>query len=136
MTVIVNDVNPLRTASELAQAGRTDEAIACLEAALARTRSSKERPANTSTLARTAGLHCEVAGRFSQAALYYEEAAATANRDPLPLLALAGVRWRSGETDSARSCLATAESIARSSADADALQMVANIRAEWASEGG
>jgi len=136
MTVIVNAENPLRTASELAQAGRTAEAIACLEAALARTRPNKERPANASLLARTAGLHCEAAGSLSRAALYYEEAIATADGDPLPLLALASVRWRSGEADSARSCLARAEALARSSSDADALKMVVNLRAEWASEDG
>ncbi|GMU00472.1 hypothetical protein KH5H1_45920 [Corallococcus caeni] len=73
---MVTAENPLRTASELAQAGRAGEAIACLESALARTRSDKERPANTSLLARIAGLHCEVVGRLSQAALYYEEAVA------------------------------------------------------------
>lgn len=130
----MNDENPLRTASELAQAGRTDEAIACLESALARTRSNKERPANASTLARTAGLLCGASGRLSQAALYYEEAIATADRDPLLLLALADVHWRSGQAESARSCLARAEAIAQSSADADALKMVANTRARWASD--
>ncbi|GMU04805.1 hypothetical protein ASNO1_10570 [Corallococcus caeni] len=131
---MVTAENPLRTASELAQAGRTAEAIACLESALARTRSDKERPANTSLLARIAGLHCEVVGRLSQAALYYEEAVATADRDSLPLLALASVRWRLGQVGSARSCLARAESMAQSSSDAEALKMVANLRAEWASD--
>ncbi|WP_223643303.1 hypothetical protein [Corallococcus sp. EGB] len=121
-------------ASEFALAGRTAEAIDCLEAALARTRSDRERPANTSLLARVAGLHCDAAGRLSQAALYSEEAAATEERDPLPLLALADVRWRSGSTDSARSCLDRAESLARSLADEDALRMVANIRSAWAGE--
>lgn len=131
---MVNDENPLRTASNLAQAGRTAQAIACLESALARTRSSKERPANTSTLARTAGLLCDEAGRLSQAALYYEEAVATPGRDPLLLLALADVRWRSGKTDSARSCLASAESMAQSASDTEALKMIANIRSKWASD--
>lgn len=130
---MVNDENPLRTASDLAQAGRTAEAIAHLESALVRTRSNKERPPNASILAKTAGLLCEEAGRLSQAALYYEEAVAIEDRDPLLLLALASIRWRLGQTDSARSCLARAESLAESSADADALKMVANIRAEWAS---
>ncbi|NTX61325.1 tetratricopeptide repeat protein [Myxococcus sp. CA051A] len=131
---MVNDENPLRTASALAQAGRTAEAIACLESALARTRPDKERPANASILARTAGLLCEEVGRLSQAALYYEEAVATAEGEPLLLLALADVRWRSGQADSARSCLARAESMAQSSADADAVKMVANLRARWANE--
>ncbi|GHH01041.1 hypothetical protein GCM10012319_68470 [Comamonas sp. KCTC 72670] len=129
---MVSDENPLRIASELAQAGRTAEAIACLESALARTRSSKERPASASLLARTAGLFCESAGELSQAALYYEEALATAERDPLPLLALAGVRWRLGPPDSARSCLAKAEALAQSASDAEALKCVASLRSEWA----
>ncbi|RKG56563.1 hypothetical protein D7X30_23660 [Corallococcus sp. AB011P] len=132
--VMVNDKSPLRAASELAQSGRTAEAIDCLEAALALTRSDKERPADTSLLARTAGLHCEVAGRLSQAARYYEEAIATADPEPLLLIAWASVLWRSGQADSARSSLASAESLARSLSDADALTMVANIRAEWASD--
>ncbi|NOJ95777.1 hypothetical protein HMI51_22940 [Corallococcus coralloides] len=131
---MVNDKHPLRAASELAQAGRTAEAIACLEAALALTRSDKERPANASLLARTAGLHCEVTGSLSQAARYYEEAIATADPDPLLLIALASVLWRSGQADSARSQLASAEALAQSLADADALKRVANIRAEWASD--
>jgi tetratricopeptide (TPR) repeat protein len=130
----VNDENPLRTASKLALAGRTAEAIACLESALARTRSNKERPANASLLARTAGLLCEEAGRLSLAARYYEEAVATPDGDPVLLLALADVRWRLGQTDSARSFLARAESMAQLSFDADALKMVANIRARWASD--
>jgi tetratricopeptide (TPR) repeat protein len=130
----VPDENPLRTASALAQAGKSKEAIACLEAALIGSRSNAERPANTSLLARTAGLLCEAAGELSQAATYYEEAVATAEQDPLPLLALASVRWRLGDAEKARSCLAKAELIAQSSSDADALKMVANIRAQWASE--
>ena len=128
---MANDKHPLRAASELALAGRTAEAIDCLEAALSPTRSSKERPADTSLLARTAGLHCEAAGRLEQAARYYEEAIATAEPDPLLLIALASVLWRSGQSDSARSSLARAESLARSLPDADALTMVANLRAEW-----
>ncbi len=124
--------HPLRVASELARTGKVVEAIACLEAALARTRSSKDRPANTSLLARTAGLFCEDAGRESQAAVYYEEAAATAKDEPLLLLALASVRWRLGQTESARSCLARAEAMAQFSTDAEVLKMVANIRAAWA----
>lgn len=130
MQAMANDKNPLRAASELALAGRTAEAIDCLEAALALTRSDKQRPANTSLLARTAGLHCEVDGRLEQAARYYEEAIATAEPEPLLLIALASVLWRSGQADGARSALATAESLA----DVDALTMVANLRAEWASD--
>ncbi|MFP2961039.1 tetratricopeptide repeat protein [Myxococcus sp. 1LA] len=128
--------NPLRTASELALAGRVGEAIDFLEAILARTRSSEERPANTSLLARTAGVHCVGVGDLEQAALYFEEAVATAGHDATPLLALAGLRWQQGQADSARSCLERAESIAQSSADAEALQMVADIRAGWASDDG
>jgi len=130
----VSDENPLRTASKLAQAGRTAEAIGCLESALASTRSNQERPASASILARTAGLLCEQAGELSQAVLYYEEAAATTDGDPLPLLALADVRWRLGQAESARSCLARAESMAQTPSDADTLKMVANMRAKWASD--
>ncbi len=125
--------NPLRTASNLAHQGRTAEAIAHLESALARTRSAKERPANISLLARTAGLLCDVTGQLSQAALYYEEAVATAGCEPLTLLALADVRWRLGQADAARLCLARAESIVQSAPDADVSTMIANIRAKWAS---
>lgn len=85
------------------------------------------------SLKRTAGLLCDGAGRLSQAAVYYEEAVATTGRDPLLLLALADVRWRSGQADSARSCLASAESMTQAPADADALKMIANIRSKWAS---
>jgi tetratricopeptide (TPR) repeat protein len=132
---MVDDENPLRVASKLAQAGRASEAIACLESALARTRSNKDRPGNASILARTAGLLCEGEGRLSQAAFYYEEAAATAIRDPLPLLALAGVRWRLGQADLARSCLARAETVVASVPDADVSTMIANMRSKWASGG-
>lgn len=132
-TFIVTDENPLRVAAALAQAGKTPEAITCLESTLVRTRSNNERPANTSTLARTAGLLCEKAGRLPQAAVYYEEAAATADHDPFPLLALASVRWQLGQSDSACSCLTRAESLAQASADADALKIVARFRADWAS---
>jgi tetratricopeptide (TPR) repeat protein len=135
----MHDDNPLRSASELARQGRTLEAIACLEAALARTRSSKERPASASTLARTAGLLCDGAGQLSQAALYYEEAIAIPDADPLLLLALTDVRWRLGQADAARSCLARAESIVQSAPDGDVSvdvsTMIANMRARWASGG-
>ena len=128
----MNNENPLRTASALALEGKTEEAIACLESALAPTRSDKQRPADTSTLASKAGLLCEAAGSLPQAALYYEEAVATGDGDPLLLIALADVRWRLGQADRARSCLATVESMPNSFADRDVLAMVANMRAKWA----
>src|SRR5262249_50839534 len=112
--------------------------IACLEAALARTRSSKARPASSaSALARTAGLLFDGTGHLSQAALYYEEAISSADADPLLLLALADVRWRVGQADAARSCLARAEAMVQSAPDVDAWvdasTMIANMRAKWAS---
>lgn len=129
--------HPLRIASGLAQAGRTDEAIACLEAALARTRSIAERPVNTSLLARTAGLLCEEAGRLPQAALYYEEALAfAAEREPLLGLALADVYRRSGQFARARACLDDAATMAHSSADVDASRMIAQLREAWARDAG
>ena len=124
--------DPLRTASELAQQGKTAEAIACLEAALALTRSSPERPANTSLLARTAGLFCEEAGQLSQAAAYYEESSAADLQDPIVLLALADVRWRLGEADVARSCLKRAESLVQPSSDPEISKVIAKTRARWA----
>jgi tetratricopeptide (TPR) repeat protein len=126
----------LRTASKLAQAGKTSEAIDCLESTLDLTRSAEDRPANTSNLARMAGVLCMEAGKLSQAAAYYEEAVATKEGDPLTLLALADVRWRLGEVESARLHLAKAESVARAASDSDVLKMVAKIRAEWATGSG
>ena len=125
--------NPLRVATEHAQAGRTAEAIACLELELARTRSSAERPANVPILAKTAGLLCEQSGTLQRAAHYYEEAVAVGDPDPLTLVALADVHWRLGRADSAVSCLTRAESLAKSSSDADTLTVIANMRARWAS---
>ncbi|WP_407667456.1 tetratricopeptide repeat protein [Myxococcus dinghuensis] len=130
----MSDENPLRIASELARAGNPAQAVACLESALARTRAAPERPLNASILARTAGLHCEGLGRFEEAARYYEEAAATAVHDPLPLLALGEVRWRLGESAMAQSCLTSAESLARTAGDVDVLKMIATLRATWTSE--
>lgn len=130
---MTHEVNPLRAASELALQGRTMEAIACLESALAQTRSEKERPGNVSLLARTAGLHCEHAGLLSRAALYYEEARAAAGSDPLPLLALADVRWRLGQAEVARSCLAEAESMLQSAPNTSVSAMIGKIRMKWAS---
>ncbi|WP_147452016.1 hypothetical protein [Corallococcus sp. CA041A] len=130
----MNDNNPLRAASALVQADKTADAIDCLESALGYARPNKDRPANTSTLARTAGVLCEEAGRLSQAGLYYEEAVATAEHDPLPLLALASLRWRLGQAESARSHLARAELIAQAASDSDVLEMIDNIRKEWTSD--
>ncbi|MCP3065139.1 hypothetical protein LXT21_40840 [Myxococcus sp. K38C18041901] len=89
----------------------------------------EERPANTSLLARTAGLLCEEAGRLPRAALYYEEAlGAAAEREPLLLLALAEVHRRSGQVARAHACLDEAEALARGSADVDAPKMIAQLR--------
>ncbi|WP_426732819.1 tetratricopeptide repeat protein [Myxococcus faecalis] len=129
----MGDEHPLRIASELARAGRIDEAISCLEAALERARSMAERPANTSLLARTAGLLCEEAGRLPQAARYYEEAlAVAAEREPLLLLALAEVHRRSGQVAGAQVCLDEAEALARGSAEVDVALRVAQLGEAWA----
>lgn len=128
--------SPLRIASKHAAAGRTAEAIACLEQELARTRSGTARPSNVPVLAKTAGLFCEQTGALPQAAGYYEEAAAAeeaaGNPDPLTLAAQADVRWRMGQADRAASCLARAETMAKSTSDADTLAVAANMRARWA----
>lgn len=126
----MSNESPLRLASRLAQAGRTAEAIACLEAALAASRSDRERPANASLLARTAGLLSQQAGHLASAAFYYEEALAL-DRDPLLLLALAGVRWQFGQAEAAQISLAEAESLAKASSDDDALSMIASLRTRW-----
>ncbi len=127
--------NPLRIASAHAIAGRTSEAIACLEHELARTRSGMERPANVPLLAKTAGLYCEQTGALPQAARYYEEAVAAEEAagqlEPLTLAALADIHWRMGQTDRAASCLESAETMARASSDADTLAVAANMRARW-----
>lgn len=127
--------NPLRIASKQAAAGRTAEGIACLEQD-ARSRPNKERPANVPVLAKTAGLYCEQTGALAQAARYYEEAAAAEEAaggpDPLTLAALADVHWRMGQADRAASCLERAETLAKSSSDADTLTVAASMRARWA----
>ncbi|MCK8500011.1 tetratricopeptide repeat protein [Myxococcus fulvus] len=129
----MGDEHPLRIASELARAGRIDEAISCLEAALERARSMAERPANTSLLARTAGLLCEEAGRLPRAVRYYEEALAVAvESEPLLLLALAEVHRRSGQVARAQVCLDEAEALARGSAEVDVALRVAQLREAWA----
>lgn len=91
--------NPLRLASQLALDGRPAEAVACLEATLARTRASATRPANTSLIARTAALFCERIGDYAQAAAYYEEALSEEPNEPLTLIALAGARWSLAQPD-------------------------------------
>lgn len=121
----------LRTAAQLAQAGRANEAIECLERALAVTRSTAPRPSNTIVAANMAGLLCVEAGRLTDAERFYREAATMADRDALPTLALADVLWRLGRFEEARSSLATAEIIARSVGDADALEIMARTTVRW-----
>lgn len=126
-----DDKNALRAASELARAGKLGEAIACLEAALARTRPSAFRPANTPILAKTAGLFCEQDGNLLRAASYYEEAIATEGPEPLTLVALADIHFRLGRVNDAQAGLARAESLAQSTGDEDAQTVVAAARAKW-----
>lgn len=126
--------NPLRAASELARAGKLGEAIACLEEALARSRPSASRPANTALLAKTAGLLCDQDGDLLRAASYYDEAIATEGPQPFTLVALADVYFRLGRVREAQACHARAASLARSSGDEDAQTVVAAARAKW--EGG
>jgi tetratricopeptide (TPR) repeat protein len=126
-----DEENPLRTASEVARAGRLTDAIACLEAVLARTRPNASRPANTPILAKTAGLFCEWDGKLLVAAGYYEEATAMETPEPLTLLALADVYSRLGRVNEAQACLTKADSLAKASSDEDALRMVATTRARW-----
>jgi len=123
--------NPLRTSSEFARAGRLGEAIACLESALARTRTDTRRPANTSLLAKTAGLLCEQDGKLLRAASYYDEAIATGDPEPLALVALAHVHFQLGRPIEAQACLARAEFLAQSTCDSDAMSAVAATRARW-----
>ena len=123
--------NPLRTASGLARAGKLREAIACLEEALARSRASAPRPANTSALAKTAGLLCDQDGDLSKAASYYGEAIATEGPEPLTLVALADVYFRLGRVREATECQERAESLAQSSGNEDAQAVVAAARAKW-----
>jgi len=126
-----DEENPLRAASELARAGKLSEAIACLEAVLARTRPNASRPANTPILAKTAGLFCEQDGKLLRAASYYDEAIATGNPEPLTHVALADVYFRLGRVNEAQACLVRAESLAQSSSDDDALRIVATTRTRW-----
>jgi tetratricopeptide (TPR) repeat protein len=130
-----DEKNPVRAALELARAGKLGEAIACLEEALARTRSNASRPANTPDLARVAGLLCDQDGNLLRAASYYEEAIATENPEPLTLVALADVYFRLGRVHEAQGCLARAESLAQSSGDKDAQTVVAAARARMGSNG-
>lgn len=129
--VVTGEENPLRTASALAREGRLDEAIACLESALAGTRPQTQRPANTSLLAKTAGLLCEQDGRLLMAASYYDEAIASGDTEPLTFVALADVQHRLGRAAEAEACLARAEALARPAGDRDAMTVVANARARW-----
>lgn len=126
-----DEENPLRIASELARAGRLGDAIACLEAALARTRPSAPRPANTPLLAKTAGLLCEQDGNLSRAASYYVEAVATESPEPFTLVALADVHFRLGQFDEAHAWLERAEVVAQSSGSEEDLRIVAATRARW-----
>ena len=126
-----NDSNALRAASELARAGKSGDAIACLEAALASTRPSESRPADTHILAKTAGLLCEQDGNLLRAASYYEEAIAAEGPEPLTLVALADIWLRLGRINDAQASLARAESLARSAGDEDAQKVVAAARAKW-----
>jgi tetratricopeptide (TPR) repeat protein len=131
-----DEENPLRVASELARAGRTGEAIACLEAALAGTRPNASRPANTSILAKTAGLLCEQDGQLLRAASYYDEAIATGNPEPFTLAALADVHFRLGRLNEAQACLERAEALAQSTGSDEDLLVVAATRARWTGTGG
>ncbi len=126
-----DDENPLRVASELARAGQLSEAIACLEAALARTRSSASRPANAALLAKTAGLLCDQDGNLSRAAGYYDEALASEGPEPFTLVALGDVYFRLGRLDEAQACLGRAEGLAKANGNAENLQLVAAARARW-----
>lgn len=126
-----DEENPLRTASEMARAGKLGEAIACLEEALARSRPSASRPANTPLLAKTAALLCDQHGDLLRAASYYNEAIATEGPEPFTLVALADVYFRLGRIREAQGCQARAESLAQSSGDKDAQTVVAAARAKW-----
>jgi tetratricopeptide (TPR) repeat protein len=126
---LTDDKNALRAASELARAGNVGEAIACLEAALARTRPSASRPVNTAILAKTAAVFCEQDGDLLRAATYYDEAIAAEGPQPLILVALADIYSRLGRFNDAWAGLARAEALARSAGDDDALKVVAACRA-------
>ena len=131
-----DEENPLRAASELAQAGKLGEAIACLEAALTRTRPSASRPANTPLLAKTAALLCEQDGNLLRAASYYEEAIATETPEPFTLVALADVYFRLGRLSEAQACVGRAEALAMSAGTDEDVQVVVATRARWTGKGG
>lgn len=131
-----DEENPLRAAAELARAGKLGEAIACLEAALARTRPNASRPANTPVLAKTAGLFCEQDGKLLRAASYYDEAIATETPEPFTLVALADVYFRLGRLNEAQACLGRAEALAQSTGTEEDLRVVAATRARWTGTGG
>ena len=131
MAPVVTGENPLRTASALAREGRLDDAIACLESALAVTRSQTQRPANTSLVAKTAAVLCEQDGRLLKAASYYDEAIASGDAEPLTFVALADVKHRLGRANEAEACLARAEALAQPAGDGDAMTAAANARARW-----
>lgn len=133
---MTGEKNPLRTASELARAGKLVEAIACLEGALARGRPSGSRPANTALLAKTAALLCDQEGDLLRAASYYEEAIATEGPEPFTLVALADVCARLGRHDEAEACLGRAEASAQSTGREDDLKLVAAARARPGRTGG
>lgn len=124
-----DEENPLRTASELARASRLGEAIACLEAALARTRPSTSRPANTPLLAKKAGLLCDLHGNLVRAARYYDEAIATEGPEPFTLVALADVYSRLDRLSEVQDCLGRAEALAQTRGKQDDLMIVAAARA-------
>lgn len=124
-----DEENPLRAASALARAGRPGEAIACLEEALARSRTSASRPANTPLLAKKAGLLCEQGGDLLRSANYYNEAIATEGPEPFTLVALADVYFRLGRVNEGQACLARAEAQAQSTGNAEDLEIVAAARA-------
>ena len=109
-------------------ASREPERSSCLLAALARTRPSASRPANTSLLAKTAGLLCDQGGNLVKAASNYEEALATEGPEPFTLVALADVYCRLGRRTEAQACLGRAEALAQSIDDDDGLRLVAAAR--------
>jgi tetratricopeptide (TPR) repeat protein len=134
--MVTKDENPLRIASAFAREGRLDDAIACLESALAGTRSEDLRPANTSLVAKTAAVLCEQDGRLLKAANYYDEAIASGDTEPLVFVALADVQHRLGRANEAEACLARAEALAKPAGDSDTMTAVANARVRWAGGGG
>jgi tetratricopeptide (TPR) repeat protein len=120
----------------MAQAGNWEEAVACLEEALARSRPSASRPANTPLLAKTAGLFCEQHGDLPRAASYYEEAIAIEGPEAVTLVALADVYYGLGRLSETQACLGRAEASAQSTGSADDLQLVAAARARLGGAGG